>query len=440
MKIRPKEDSLDLSLVIPALHEAPNLRLLLPSLAETLPEVTDSWEVIVVDGKGEDESPDVVQSMGDRFRYVEEPQRGYGHAILRGMSEARGRYVITMDADLSHPAEFIRRLWEARDRGSVVIASRYVPGGQANQPAVRLALSKVLNRFFRSGLSLPIQDMSSGFRLYRKAIFRNMDLEHTNFAILVEILLKTFQAGHAIAEVPFTYQPRKEGVSNAQVWKFGQEYLRLFRRMWALRNSIEFPDYDWRAHDSRIWLQRYWQRRRHALVTQLVPQGAWICDVGCGSSRILESLPGCIGVDLRFNKLVFMRRVSTRLLQGDGMRLPFRDGEFNCVVSSQVIEHIPEEGGRLLDELTRILEPGGVLVIGTPDYGRWQWRYIEWAYKKCAPGAYGDEHVTQYTRESLEEALKERGYDIEDVVYVCQAEMIIRARRRKAPVEAAAQP
>ena len=433
MKVAPKADSKDVSVVIPALNEGPNLTCLLPLLRDALSPLTDAWEVVVVDGESQDDTRRIVAECGDNFRYIREEVPGYGRALLRGISEACGKYVITMDADMSHPAEFIQQLWEARTAGDIVIASRYVSGGSADQPFFRSLLSRILNAFFGLGLSIPVRDLSSGFRLYRRIMFERIDLQHTNFVILVEILLRVFARGGRIAEIPFHYHPRIYGGSHARILHFGMDYLRLFFRIWRFRNSVEFPDYDWRAHDSRIWFQRYWQRKRHDIIMRLTPPGVSTCDVGCGSSRILADLPHAVGVDMRHDKLAYMRKSNSLLVQANGMILPFEDAQFDCVISSEVIEHIPEENGRLLDELTRILKPGGILVLGTPDYGGWQWPLIEWVYGKVAPGAYADEHVTFYTFDSLKKALESRGYEILDHGYICQAELIFKAVYRPTP-------
>jgi dolichol-phosphate mannosyltransferase len=422
-----KDNSCDLSVVIPSLNEAENLKKLLPALFESLASLGVTHEVLVVDGDSPDDTQKVVTGAG--ARYCCEKERGYGRAILRGVAEAQGAYVLTMDADLSHPSAFVKDLWAARQEADIVIASRYVDGGKADQPWARLMLSKVLNAFFGWGLSMAVKDMSSGYRLYNKNVFRKLDLSFTNFVFLIELLLMAFKEGRQIREVAFHYQPRGEGRSHAQVIKFGMDYLRLFHRMWRIRNSIDFPDYDWRAHDSRIPLQRYWQRKRHRIIMRFTPENVSTLDAGCGSSKILASLPHAIGMDMRFDKLSFMRAHNDFLLQGDGCLLPFKDEEFECAISSQVIEHIPDEGGRLLDELTRVLKPNGILVLGTPDYGNWQWRVTERLYDLAAPGAYADEHVTQYTFKSLKEALEERGFEILDHDYILQGELVFKARK-----------
>jgi len=427
MKIRVHPDSIGLTVVIPALNEALNLAQLLPQLMQDLARLGVEHEVLVVDANSPDGTREIVEEAG--ARYVGEGARGYGAAILRGIQEARGTWIITMDADQSHPAKFIKDLWAARETADIVIASRYVPGGRADQPAGRLLLSRVLNAFFRHGISLEVRDLSSGFRLYRKQIFDGMELNHTNFVILMEILLNALKRGRRMAEIPFHYQPRGEGRSHAQIVQFGLDYLRLFHAVWRKRNSIDFPDYDWRAHDSRIPLQRYWQRRRHKLILGFTPPNVSTVDIGCGSSKILASLPHMVGVDMRFDKLRFMKRTNRLLLQGDGCRLPFPDEHFACVICSQVIEHIPDEGGRLLNELTRILKPGGILVLGTPDYGNWEWRVTEWLYERAAPGAYAEEHVTHYTYTSLKAALAARGFSVLDHAYILRGELIFKARK-----------
>lgn len=422
-----KDDDLALSVVIPSLNEAANLKVLLPELRAALGAMGVSHEILVVDGDSPDGTASVVESAG--ATYICERRRGYGTAILRGVAEARGAYVLTMDADLSHPVEFLRELWNARTAADITIASRYVTGAKSDQPWLRGQLSRLLNAFFAIGLSFPAHDMSSGFRLYRKQLFQGLDLTFSNFVVLVEILLKAYAKGMHIQEAPFHYRPRQQGKSNARVLRFGLDYLRLFHRMWGLRNSVEFPDYDWRAYDSRIPLQRYWQRRRHRLITGWAPRTPRTLDVGCGSSRVLASLPQAIGLDLRHDKLLFMRRTNRLLVRGDGCALPFPDKSFDCVVCSQVIEHIPNENGRCLDELVRVLAPGGILVLGTPDYGRWEWRVTEKLYAWVVPGAYAHEHVTRYTHETLREALAKRGLEVLEEAYIGRGELIVKARK-----------
>lgn len=420
---------LDLSIVIPAKNEGPNLDVLLPQLKAALNELGLRWEILVVDAASDDGTPDIVASHG--ARYLAERGKGYGHAILTGAHHARGGWILTMDADHSHPARFIRDLWEARHQGDLVIASRYVAGGSADQPGFRLLLSKVLNGFFRIGLALPARDLSSGFRIYNRRIFEGLEIRFTTFVFLVELLLNVMRQGREIAEIPFHYEPRDKGQSNARIIAFGMDYCRLFYQMWRIRNSCTFPDYDWRAYKSRIPLQRWWHHRRVHHILRFTETAFPLLDVGCGSSRILKFLPaGTIGIDMNLSKLRFMKRAGKARLRADGCRLPFPDASAATLVCSQVIEHIPDEGGRMLDEFARVVKPGGCLVLGTPDYGNWEWRFTEWLYDRVVPDAYGQEHVNPYTFASLKEGLEQRGFEVLDHAYICRGELIFKARKR----------
>jgi ubiquinone/menaquinone biosynthesis C-methylase UbiE len=110
------------------------------------------------------------------------------------------------------------------------------------------------------------------------------------------------------------------------------------------------------------------------------------------------------------------------------MDLPFPDQTFDCVICSEVIEHIPREDITLTD-MVRVLAPGGVLVLGTPDYGRWIWRALEGAYKKVFPQGYATEHINLYTRASLRTEIEALGLTILDLQYVGASEMIFKAMK-----------
>jgi SAM-dependent methyltransferase len=199
--------------------------------------------------------------------------------------------------------------------------------------------------------------------------------------------------------------------------------------MWKLRNSILSGDYDDRAYDSVIPLQRYWQRTRFRHVVELMRSEGPVLDVGCGSSRIIGALPpGSVALDVLLRKLRYARKFPISLVCGSGFSLPFADSTFPCVVCSQVVEHVPKDSP-ILDELCRVLAPGGRLVLGTPDYARWEWVWMEKLYGKVAPGAYADEHITHYSRAELARIMEERGFKVEAARYILRGELIMAFRK-----------
>jgi dolichol-phosphate mannosyltransferase len=419
----------DLAVVIPAWNERENLELLLPALRETLDGLSLRWEIIVVDGGSNDGTAEAAACRGARV--IQQRERGYGAALTEGIQTTRAAYVVTMDADLSHRPIFIEDLWKSREQAEVLVASRYVPGGESRTHWFRRLCSRILNVVYTRLLSLPLHDISSGFRLYHREILDGLGLRARDFDILEEILIKIYSQGFLVRELPFRYLSRGTGRTHVRFFKFGWAYLKTLVRMWQLRNSVASADYDHRAFDSIIPLQRYWQRARHRIVLTFLAASArrtTTLDIGCGSSRIIQDLPELIGMDILLPKLRFLRDRHSRLVQGDIFALPFPDAAFDAVICSEVIEHIPDRPS-LFTELTRILRPGGTLILGTPDYGRWLWWVLEYCYGKILPGAYAHEHIQHYTRATLTERLRAHGFAIQEVRYVGFCEMIFRATK-----------
>jgi SAM-dependent methyltransferase len=360
----------------------------------------------------------VVDAGSDRFADV----------LASGLRRASSPWIMTIDPDLGEPAAAVASLWSARHEADIAIGSRFVEGGEARVPALRHTLSRALNRVFSRGLSLRVRDMSSGLRLYRAAAIARTT-RATGFDLLQEILVRAYAEGWRVREVAIVYAPVDSTRAYRRLWGFGLDYGRTFYALWKLRNSILAADYDDRAHDSVIPLQRYWQRQRFKHVTELVGRDERVCDVGCGSSRIIGALPaGSVGVDVLRRKLRYARQFGRALVHASGFNLPFPDESFPVVLCSQVIEHVPK-ASPILNELCRVLAPGGRFVLGTPDYARTEWVVTEKLYGFFAPGGYADEHIAHYTRAELIDRFTSMGWTHEATRYILRGELILAFRK-----------
>jgi SAM-dependent methyltransferase len=354
--------------------------------------------------------------------------RGFGHELRHAIGQARAPFVITVDPDFAGPMTFLADLWARRHDAEVIVASRYVEGSRVEMPLSRRVGSRLLNVAFRRGLSLGVNDGSSAIRLFRADVVKSLQLEAVDYDVLQETLVRAHAAGWRVLEIPMHYRPSANVASRAHL-ALARAYLRTFWALWKLRNSIAAADYDYRAHDSPIPLQRYWQRSRHRYITELITGEGPVLDVGCGSSRIIGALPaGSVAVDVLMNKLRFDRRYPAPRVRASGFTLPIADGQFPCVLCSQVIEHVPMVPS-MIDELCRVLTPGGRLVLGTPDYDRWEWVWMEKAYGIAAPGGYADEHISHYTRRGLLETFERKGYGHEATRYILRGELILAFRK-----------
>ena len=105
----------------------------------------------------------------------------------------------------------------------------------------------MLNLVLRRLLSMPVRDMSSGYRLYRREALQASTSNSKNFEVQQEVLVRAYARGFSVVEVPFVYFPRNTGRSHASVFRFGIDVARSALTLWKLRNSLASADYDERA-------------------------------------------------------------------------------------------------------------------------------------------------------------------------------------------------
>ena len=413
---------MDVSVILPVMNEAENLRTLLPRIAAALDRERLTHEIVVVDGPSTDGTRETAEALGAKV--VAERRRGYAGALETGIAEARGDYLLTLDADQSHDPDFIVKLWRARTRGDIVVASRYVLGASHYSDWIRRSTSWMLNLVLRHFLSIPVRDLSSGFRLYRREAFAKLELTASNFEVQEEILVKAYASGFSVVEVPFTYFPRGAGRSHAKLVSFGWKILRSSLPLWKLRHSVESADSTERAFYSLVPTQRYWHRRRRHLTVLWARGAGRVLDAGCGSSLNMQSLNNAIGMDSSFAKLRYLRRYEIPLVNGSAVAMPFKDDSFDCVIGLDVIDHIGWDESRL-SEMRRVLRTGGTLILGAPDHATIGWRAVESINRFLRRGKYQDENIAL---DQLREILARRGILIEEAAHIAGIEMILRCR------------
>lgn len=426
-----------LTVLVPVWDEDSDLSRLLPILKTTVEALDVDAEILV---SASDPTLEVRHLVEDeKVGLTTARGSGYGDVLVAGLAAAKGTWIVTMDADFRHIADFLPSMWAQRDRAEILIGSRYLRNSVSQMPFSRRISSWVLNAVYRSALSLQFRDLSSGFRMYHRRVIEDIQpLRAHGLDILPEILVKAICQGWHVIEIPFWYRGGNPW-TRARMLRFGLGYVRTLGSLFSLRNSIRAADYDNRAFDSWIPLQRYWQRRRFEIIRNFAAPlaGGRLLDIGCGSSRIVQTIPGVIGLDLALSKLRWLRAPGRHLLQGDLSHLPFRDSCFDTVICSEVIEHIPKSEVRL-EELVRVIQPGGLLVLGTPDYSRKRWLLLEWTYGKVFPNGYVKEHINRYTLAGLSHELRALGLQILTERYVGGSEMILAARVPNVSTEPAA--
>ena len=230
--------------IVPTYNEAENL----PSLVDVLMSLPLDLKVRIVDdaspdgtGKIADELAakhqgriDVVHragKMGLRSAYIE----GFRAAFADG-AEA----VAQMDADFSHDPTRLVAMAEALETHDVALGSRYVEGGSVDEawPIWRKGLSAWGNFYARSILGLPLRDVTTGYRLWRREALEKMpldDIQSSGYVFLVEMAYVAVRLGYRVAQVPIHFSDRRWGKSKMSFKIQLEAAARVWQVRWAYR-------------------------------------------------------------------------------------------------------------------------------------------------------------------------------------------------------------
>ncbi len=236
-----KLSPVELSIVLPCYLEGESLPTLLPEIKAAAQALTPFYEVLIVDTQTNmDNTAEVCLANG--VRHVNRSGGNtFGDAVRTGIAEARGTYMLCMDADGSHRPVYFASMWAERERSDITIGSRYVPGGDTDNPRLLIWMSYVVNFTFRVAFSIPAKDVTNSFRLYRRSILTSMKLESDNFDILEEILIRAIvrKPPARVSEVPVHFAQRMAGVSKRNLIEFAFGYLKTLQRMQRFTRSAK---------------------------------------------------------------------------------------------------------------------------------------------------------------------------------------------------------
>ncbi len=218
-----------MSVVLPTHNELQNLVVLVPLVLAAL--AGERLELLVVDDASDDGTPAWLAGLAaadPRLRpVIGDELRGIGDALRRGYEAARGRIIVSMDADLSFEAAVVPHLVAAVRGGSdLVIGSRHHPDGRYEAPnaAIRRKrfVSRNSNRVLRALVPVGISDFSVDCRAIRRELWERIALRERTNIWLIEMVIASAIARARLGEVPVTFRDRRFGASKLRL---GRELL-----------------------------------------------------------------------------------------------------------------------------------------------------------------------------------------------------------------------
>ncbi|WP_431778324.1 glycosyltransferase family 2 protein [Microbacterium aurantiacum] len=234
--------TLELTILMPCLNEAETLEVCILKAKGFLERSGIAGEVLVSDNGSTDGSQDIARRLGARVS--DAPRRGYGAALLNGIEQARGRFIIMGDADDSYDFENLEPFVAQLRGGADLVMGNRFKGGIA--PGAMPPLHRYLGNPVLSGIGQlffrpNIGDFHCGLRGFNVARIRALNLQTTGMEFASEMVVKASLARYRIEEVPTTL--KKDGRSrppHLRSWHDGWRHLR-FLLLFAPRWLFVYP-------------------------------------------------------------------------------------------------------------------------------------------------------------------------------------------------------
>jgi glycosyltransferase involved in cell wall biosynthesis len=234
-------DNPELSLVIPCHNEEGNLPKLADAIAAALKPLGVAYEVVVTDDCSTDDSWAVLKQLAaadPRFRIQRFAYNcGESAASWAGMQAARGRYLVTMDADLQNDPNDLPKFLQALKKFDCACGTRVETRGKGDN-FVRIASSRIAN-WVRNKLSGEnISDAGCTYRAFRRECIRDIKFfkgAHRFLPTLIKM------EGFTVTEIPVTNNPRLAGQSHYGVWnRLFKSFADLLAVRWMKKRLIRY--------------------------------------------------------------------------------------------------------------------------------------------------------------------------------------------------------
>lgn len=224
----------ELSVVMPCLNEADTIATCIEKAQRAIAEHGIAAEIVIADNGSTDGSQEIARKLGARVVAVSE--RGYGSALMGGITAARGTYVMMGDADDSYDwSEIPRFLAKLREGYEIVQGCRLESGGGTVKPGAMPFLHRWWGNPMFTGIArwwfrTPIHDVYCGMRAFSREMWLSLDQRCTGMEFALEMLIKASLFGARTAEIPITLHPdgRSAHPPHLKTFRDGWRSLRFF--------------------------------------------------------------------------------------------------------------------------------------------------------------------------------------------------------------------
>ncbi|MBE3065867.1 MAG: polyprenol monophosphomannose synthase [Chloroflexi bacterium] len=212
------------TIIIPTFNEIENLARFVNALLAVFDSNGLDGRIMVVDDSSPDGTGEIADLMAARLENVSVLHRthkeGIGPAYIAGFKSALKTdtdFIMEMDCDFSHDPANVPRMLQAIEDADLVLGSRYVAGGRVeNWGRLRRLISRGGGLYAHWILGVPINDLTGGFKCFRRAVLQQLDLDSVSahgYGFHIELTYRAIQQGFRVKEIPITFTDRELGQS-----------------------------------------------------------------------------------------------------------------------------------------------------------------------------------------------------------------------------------
>lgn len=221
-----KSQELDLSIVIPVFNEASNLKILHDEIASACLKLNKSFEIIFIDDGSTDDSHTVLKEIKhkDPSVVIIQLRKNFGQtaALSAGFDHARGKIIITLDADLQNDPEDFGPLINKIDEGYDIVSGWRI--NRKDKFLTRRLPSSLANWLISAITRVKLHDYGCTLKAFKKDVVKNINLYGEMHRFIPAI---ASQMGVSIAEVKVNHRPRRFGKSKYNMMRFTKVILDL---------------------------------------------------------------------------------------------------------------------------------------------------------------------------------------------------------------------
>jgi glycosyltransferase involved in cell wall biosynthesis len=255
-----------ISAFFPAYNDGGTIASMIIEADRTLRELTDDYEIIVVNDGSQDYTPEILEELAlkfDRLRVITHPKnRGYGGALRSGFAAASKELVFYTDGDAQYDPRELKLLVPQMQDGVDVVNGYKI---SRSDPLYRVIIGRIYHHTVKLLFDLKLRDVDCDFRLIRRRCFDAVDLESNDGTICLEMVKKFQDKGFLFVEVPVHHYHRA----------YGKSQFFNFRRLFRIAHQV-----------SRMWLKLVW-RKEHLKPRELIGTQGSSGQVPTSSSEFL---------------------------------------------------------------------------------------------------------------------------------------------------------